>query len=227
MESNMKAAVILSGCGVYDGSEIHETVLTLLSLAQEGVQYQCFSLNKDQRDVVNHVTGEAMAEKRNMMVEAARLSRGDIKDLAEANVDEFDFAIFPGGFGAAKNLCDFAVSGVDCSVDPHIVDFIQRLHAAGKPMGFMCISPVIAAKVLGQGYHGTIGKDKVTAEAIQRMGATHVECDVDKAFIDAKNKIVSTPAYMLGQNIADIFPGIQECVRQTKALTRPEKEVTL
>ena len=113
-----KIAVILSGCGVYDGAEVHESVITLLRLDQRGAQVQCFAPDIPQLHVVNHLTGEEMPESRNVLVESARIARGEVKDIKQANAEEFDALIVPGGFGAAKNLSAFDVKGAECSVNP-------------------------------------------------------------------------------------------------------------
>ena len=106
--SSKNILVILSGCGVYDGAEIHESVLTLLALARHGASVTIAAPNKDQMHVINHATGDVMSESRNVMVEAARIARGQITDLSEIQSGDYDAVFIPGGFGAAKNLCTFA-----------------------------------------------------------------------------------------------------------------------
>jgi len=167
-----KIAVVLSGNGVFDGAEIHESTLTLLAIARHGVQYQCFAPDINQAHVVNHITGEEMPEIRNVMVEAARIARGNIKPLNEYNPADFDAIIFPGGFGVAKNLCTFAFDGVDCVVIPEAEKAIRDTVAANKPVGALCISPVLITKVLSD-VEVTIGNDEGTASAIKKMGGTH------------------------------------------------------
>lgn len=217
---NKRVAVVLAGCGVYDGSEIHEAVLTLLELDRQGASYQCFAPDIAQLHVINHFTGsEAKGESRNVLVEAARIARGNIKDVAQANVDEFDALLVPGGFGAAKNLCDFAVKGSAMSVQPDFLRFAQAMHGAGKPIGLICIAPTMAAKIIGPGAECTIGNDVETAAAIEAMGAKHVDCTVRKAVVDTRNKLVTTPAYMLAQRISEAADGIHECVKEVLALT--------
>jgi enhancing lycopene biosynthesis protein 2 len=164
-----RVAVILSGCGVYDGAEIHESVLTLLRLDQQGAQVQCFAPNVEQMHVINHLNGEEMPEKRNTLVEAARIARGEIKDVREARVEDFDALIVPGGFGAAKNLCDFAIKGADCSVQPDVLQLAQAFADARKPIGLICISPAMSARIFGEGVECTIGHDTDTAAAIEKM----------------------------------------------------------
>src|SRR5476649_1442319 len=179
MPMSKKIAVILSGCGVYDGAEVHESVITLLRLDQRGAEVQCFAPNIAQLHVINHLTGEEMPESRNVLVESARIARGDVKDIREANAEDFDALIVPGGFGAAKNLSNFAVEGPGCSVNPQVLALAEAFAEAGKPVGLICISPALAAKIYGPGVTCTIGNDADTAAAITRMGGTHEECEVD------------------------------------------------
>ncbi|MDG9883971.1 isoprenoid biosynthesis glyoxalase ElbB [Pseudomonas sp. GD04058] len=214
-----KVAVILSGCGVYDGAEIHESVITLLRLDQRGAQVQCFAPNIAQRHVINHLTGEEMPETRNVLVESARIARGNIKDLGEADVNDFDALIVPGGFGAAKNLSSFAVDGPGCSVHPDVLALAEAFAEAGKPVGLICISPALAAKIYGPGVVCTIGNDADTSAAIVKMGGTHEECDVHDIVEDTQRKLVSTPAYMLAQSISDAASGINKLVDRVLELT--------
>jgi enhancing lycopene biosynthesis protein 2 len=208
-----RVAVILSGCGVFDGSEIYESVITLLQLDQAGAQVQCFAPDIEQMHVINHVTGDVMeGERRNVLEEAARLARGNIKNLADANAEDFDAVIIPGGFGAAKNLCDFAVKGSDLTVDEGLVRFVQAMHRADKPIGLMCIAPVMVGKLFGEGVHFTIGDDLETATAIEATGAVHERCPVNNICIDGANKVMSTPAYMLAGNISEAASGINKLV---------------
>lgn len=165
-----KIAVILSGCGVYDGAEIHESVITLLRLDQRGAQVQCFAPNIAQLHVINHLTGEEMPESRNVLVESARIARGNVKDLREASAEDFDALIVPGGFGAAKNLSNFAVEGAGCTVQPELLALTEAFAEAGKPVGLICISPALAAKIYGPGVVCTIGNDVDTAAAVTKMG---------------------------------------------------------
>ncbi|MBK5341393.1 MULTISPECIES: isoprenoid biosynthesis glyoxalase ElbB [Pseudomonas] len=214
-----KVAVILSGSGVYDGAEIHESVITLLRLDQRGAQVQCFAPNIAQLHVINHLTGEEMPETRNVLVESARIARGNIKDIREANVDDFDALIVPGGFGAAKNLSNFAVEGAGCSVQPQVLELAEAFAEAGKPVGLMCISPALAAKIYGPGVTCTIGNDTDTATAMNKMGATHEDCAVTDIIEDKARKLVTTPAYMLAQNISEAASGINKLVDRVLELT--------
>ena len=209
-----KIGVVLSGCGVYDGSEIHEAVITLLALDRAGAEIACLAPDALQAHVVDHLKGApAAGEPRNMMAEAARIARGDVRDLARVRAEELDGAVFPGGFGAAKNLCTFAFVGKDCTVREDVARLIRELHAAGKPLGFMCIAPVLAAKVLGNHVQVTIGNDPATAQAIEAMGGRHVECPVDMCVVDDLHKVVSTPAYMLAGSIQEAAAGIERLVK--------------
>ena len=214
-----KIAVILSGCGVYDGAEIHESVITLLRLDQRGAQVQCFAPNIAQLHVINHLTGAEMPESRNVLVESARIARGNIKDIREASVEDFDALIVPGGFGAAKNLSNFAVEGAGCTVQPEVLALAEAFAEAGKPVGLICISPALAAKIYGPGVTCTIGNDADTAAAMNKMGATHTDCAVGDIVEDKARKLVSTPAYMLAQTISEAASGINKLVDRVLELT--------
>lgn len=212
-------AVVLSGCGVYDGAEINEAVLSLLCLEQQGASYQCFAPDREQMHVINHLTGEpAEGEVRNSLVEAARIARGNIKDLATLEHGDYDALLVPGGFGAAKNLCDFAVSGAQMSVQDDFLGVARSFHAAGKPIGLICIAPVMAAAICGAGAQCTIGDDEEVAAAIDAMGAKHLQCPVTEARVDIANKLVTTPAYMLAGSVSEAYAGIGDCVKELLAL---------
>ena len=206
--TNKKVAIILSGCGVYDGSEIYETVLTLLRLDQGGASYQCFAPDDNQHHVVNHITGEEMVDTRNMLVEGARLARGDIKVLSELSADHYDALILPGGFGAAKNLCNFAFKGKDVAVRLDVKEAVQQFKNSGKPVGLMCIAPVMSADIFGDGVQCTVGNDVDTSAAIKSTGASHIDCVVHDVVIDKTHKLVTTPAYMLAGSISEAATGI-------------------
>ena len=214
-----KVAVILSGCGVYDGAEIYESVITLLRLDQRGAQVQCFAPDIAQLHVINHLTGEEMPESRNVLVESARVARGEIKDIREADAEDFDALIIPGGFGSAKNLSSFAVEGTGCSVQPDVLALTEAFAEAGKPVGLICISPALAAKIYGPGVTCTIGNDADTAAALNKMGATHKDCAVSDIVEDKARKLVSTPAYMLAQSISEAASGINKLVDRVLELT--------
>lgn len=216
-----KIAVILSGCGVYDGAEIHESVLTLLALEQNGLDYQCFAPNIEQMHVINHLTGDvAEGESRNVLVEAARIARGNIKDLAQAKESDFDAAVLPGGFGAAKNLCDFAVKGSDCTVNPDVERFIKAMATAKKPVGFICIAPAMIPRLYGEGSRLTIGNDKETASAIEAMGGVHMACPVEDIVYDEERNLLSTPAYMLAGSVSEAASGISKLVAKLASLLK-------
>ncbi|MFW6751278.1 isoprenoid biosynthesis glyoxalase ElbB [Pseudomonas glycinae] len=214
-----KVAVILSGCGVYDGAEIYESVITLLRLDQRGAQVQCFAPNIAQLHVINHLTGEEMPESRNVLVESARIARGNVKDLREADVEDFDALIVPGGFGAAKNLSNFAIEGAGCTVQPQVLALAEAFAEAGKPVGLICISPALAAKIYGPGVTCTIGNDADTAAAMNKMGANHEDCAVTDIIEDKARKLVTTPAYMLAQSISEAASGINKLVDRVLELT--------
>ena len=214
-----KMGVVLSGCGVYDGSEIHEAVITLLAQAKQGAEVMCFAPDKNQADVINHLTCEPMAETRNVLIEAARIARGEIRPLAQSNAAELDALIVPGGFGAATNLSTFAAEGAACKVDADLKALAQAMHAAGKPLGFICIAPAMLPNIFDFPLRLTIGTDIDTAEVIEEMGGEHVPCPVDDIVVDEENKIVTTPAYMLAQNIAQAAEGIEKLVARVLVLT--------
>lgn len=217
MNSKKKFAVVLAGSGVYDGSEIHEASLALYSISKNGGSYQIFAPNTNQHHVINHITGEEMSETRNVLIESARIARGNIKDLKEFVADEFDAILFPGGFGVAKNLCTFAFEGINCQVNPDVKSALKAMHKAKKPIGALCIAPALIAKVLGA-VEVTIGQDKGTAEAISAMGATHVTTTHGEIVFDKENKIVTTPCYMLDATIAQIGDGVDNVVKTIMAL---------
>lgn len=216
-----KVGVILSGCGVYDGAEIHESVITLLAIDRHGAEAVICAPDRPQMHVVNHLTGEvATGESRNVLVESARIARGAIRDVTEVSADELDALILPGGFGAAKNLCDFAVQGAGCEVDPGVAALVRHVHAQGKPVAAVCIAPALLARVLGaEGPELTIGTDPGTAEALQAMGASHVACPVRELVVDRRRKLVSTPAYMLAERISEAADGIEKTVAALLEMT--------
>lgn len=210
-----KIGVLLSGCGVYDGSEIHEAVLTLLFLDQKGAEIICMAPNIPQRHVINHITNEAMEEKRNVLVESARIARGDVLDLKDIDTQNLDALIIPGGFGAAKNLSDFAEKGPDATVHSEVVRILTEMVRDEKPVGALCIAPATLTKALSQkSPEVTIGNDAGTASAITTMGGIHHDCTVEMIHVDDKNRIVSTPAYMLGPGIKDVAVGIERLVEK-------------
>jgi enhancing lycopene biosynthesis protein 2 len=216
MSKSVRVGVLLAGSGVYDGSEIHEAVITLLALDRAGAQIVCAAPRVDQMHVVDHLTGDvASGERRSVLVEAARIARGQVKDLATLEASDVDALILPGGFGAAKNLCDFAVKGAACTVHPEVARVLREVHAARKPIGAICIAPVVVARVLGaEGPRLTIGDDADTARAIEAMGGKHEACTVDAIVVDRERRIVSTPAYMLALRISEAATGIEALVHE-------------
>lgn len=213
-----RVGVVLSGCGVYDGSEIHESVLTLLALDRAGAQVACFAPDKAQKNVINHVTQQSMSESRNVLTESARIARGNIQSLSQANSSQLDALIVPGGLGAAKNLSDFAEKGADCSVDSQLKQLVQAMHQAKKPQGFICIAPALLPRLLDTHVRLTIGNDIDTAEVIDAMGGEHVICPVDDIVVDSENYIVTTPAYMLANSISEVALGIEKLVHRVLEL---------
>ena len=214
-----RVGVILAGCGYLDGAAVQEAVFTLLALDRAGAEVHCFAPDVDQRKVVNHLTGEEAEERRNVLVESARIARGKIADVAQAQAANLDALILPGGFGAALNLCDFAVNGPDCSVHSDVARLVKDVHDAGKPIGAICIAPALIAKVLGEeGVKVTIGTDAGVAQAIEAMGAVHEACPVDQMVADRERKVVTTPAYMLGPGPKDVAAGIERCVAEVLAM---------
>lgn len=216
-----RIGVILSGCGVFDGAEIHESVITMLALDRAGAEMVLCAPNRQQMHVVNHLTGDVVeGESRNVLVESARIARGAIRDVAEVRADELDALILPGGFGAAKNLCTFAVQGADCEVDPGVAALVREVHSQGKPVAAVCIAPTLLAKVLGEESPKlTIGSDLDTAEAIQEMGATHVNCPVREFVVDEERKIITSPAYMLAQTMSEVAEGIEKTISEMLRLS--------
>jgi enhancing lycopene biosynthesis protein 2 len=210
-----KIGVLLAGCGVFDGSEIHEAVLTLLFLDQAGAQIVCMAPNMKQLHVIDHTNQSLADEQRNVFVESARIARGDIVDLETVSAQQLDGLIIPGGFGAAKNLSNFAVKGPEAQVHPQVQRLLDEMIAARKPIGALCIAPATVAKALAVHHpEVTIGSDVGTAAAIETMGAKHVSCKVDAIHVDTKRKIVTTPAYMLGPSIRHVALGIEKLVKK-------------
>jgi enhancing lycopene biosynthesis protein 2 len=211
--------VILSGCGFMDGAEIHESVCTLLALDRAGARVRCFAPDTE-FDVVDHRTGKATGESRNALEESSRIARGEVEDIAGARAEALDAVLLPGGFGAAKVLSNFAEAGDNCAVDEHVARLLREMHAAGKPIGAICIAPAVVARALAK--HGptlTIGDDTDTASAIEKMGCSHTECSTTGFVVDDVHRIVSTPAYMLGPSIKDVEEGIRKTVEAVLGMT--------
>lgn len=211
----MKIGVLLAGCGVFDGAEIHEATLTLYFLDKAGVEAVVMAPDIEQKDVINHLTGEPMKEKRNVLVESARIARGNIKNIEDVKVEDIDGLIMPGGYGVAKNFSDFLEKGANATVIPQVKRLLIELLKADKPIGAICISPVIVAAALREAKPTiTIGSDVDVAKAIEDMGAKHLNCPVSEMVVDEENKIISTPAYMLGRSIKEVAEGIEKLVNE-------------
>ncbi|WP_028864005.1 isoprenoid biosynthesis glyoxalase ElbB [Psychromonas aquimarina] len=206
-----KVAVILAGCGVYDGSEINEVVLTLLALEEQGAAYQCFSVDINLYHVIDHLSGQEVDQVRNTLSESARIVRGKVKALTQLQQSEFGALIVTGGFGVAKNLSDFAVAGSEFTINEQFADAMSSFRDAGKPAGYMCIAPVLLPKIYDH-IQCTIGNDPAAAEVINSLGGTHVSCAVNDIIVDEKHKVVTTPAYMLADSILSAKGGIDKLV---------------
>ncbi len=214
-----RIGVVLSGCGVYDGSEIHEAVITLLAIDRQGAEAVCMAPDIELAEV-DHLTGQPTGATRNVLVESARIARGKIRNIAAVTAADLDAIIFPGGFGAAKNLCNFAVKGADAAIQPEVARLLKEMAAAKKPIGAICIAPALIAATLGKEYHPslTIGTDAGTAAAITATGSSHVACPVQDFVVDQVNRIVSTPAYMLAERISEAAEGIEKTVKAVMEL---------
>ena len=206
-----KIAVVLSGCGVFDGAEIHEATLSMLAIAQKGCSYEIFAPDVDQHHVINHITGEEMDETRNVLIESARIARGNITDLDKFNPAEFDGLLFPGGFGAAKNLSTWAFEEANATVLPGVEKAINGMVSLKKPVGALCISPVLLARILGE-VHLTIGDDEGTIDALESLGAKHVYTTHGEVVFDPEHNLVTTPCYMLDATIDQIAEGANNLV---------------
>lgn len=208
-----KVAVILAGCGNLDGSEIYETVVSLLCLDRAGVEYQCFAPDIPQKQVLNYLTQEVMpGEVRNVLVEAARLARGNIQDIQHADPAEFDAAVFPGGYGVAQNLSSFAMEGAESQLQPEVAWFAKQMAQARKPMAFLCIAPTLIPQIYDEPVNMTIGVDKDIAQLVEQMGAKHVPCTVRDYVVDVQHKVVSTPAFMFKTSISEVAAGIEGAI---------------
>lgn len=214
MSKSRKVLVVLSGCGFRDGSEIHESVVTLLALSREGAEVQCAAPDMAQTVVVDHYTGQRTTESRNVLTESARIARGKVRPLSEIRAADFDAIFLPGGYGAAMNLSSFAADGAEARVEPQLAKLLKDFHAAGKPIGAVCIAPAVLAAALGHGTL-TIGHDAGTAAALEALGATHQVCPVTEAVIDRAHRIVTAPAYMENAPLRDIAAGIERAVHAT------------
>ncbi|MFC2086612.1 isoprenoid biosynthesis glyoxalase ElbB [Bacteroidota bacterium] len=213
MKTTKKIAVILSGCGRADGSEIHESTLTLYFICKFGAEYEIFAPDINQHHVINHLTNEEMSETRNVLVESARIARGKIKPLNLFDSSNFDALIMPGGNGAAKNLFTYVTDGVKMKIQPDVKNAILKMHEGKKPIGALCIMPVLIAKVL-QNVTLTIGQDNATAKDVEKMGAKNRITKAGEIIVDKENKLVTTPCYMLDSSICEVGDGIEKLVRK-------------
>lgn len=208
-----RVAFVLSGCGVKDGSEIHEAVSALIALDMAGYEVIFTAPDVLQAATIDHGSGEPLKEARNALKEAARIARGNIRPLSDLQPDDYDAVMFPGGFGAAITLCSFASDGPECSVNPEVENLINEARQSGKPIAAMCIAPVILARTIPCA-RLTIGTHPETADAINSMGAIHVNCPVNESVVDKEKKLVTTPAYMLANGPAEVFEGVVNMVEK-------------
>ena len=218
--STHRVAVILAGCGYLDGAEVHEAVCTLLAIDRAGASYQVFAPDKGQLDVEDHLAKKPVTEKRNVLAEAARIARSNVKALSALHMADFDAVLLPGGFGAAKNLVDYAVKGAGCGIDPDVDRVLKEAHSLNKPIGAICISPVVVARALGSDHHPTmtIGVDEGTAADLTKLGAKHVTASANAIVVDEVNRVVSTPAYMSASRISEVWEGVSKLVERVLAM---------
>ena len=207
-----KAALILNGCGVFDGSEIHETVAIMLALSQARWACDCYALDKPFTPI-DHIAQTPQSDTRSMLVEAARIARGEIQSLTDLDVKQYDALIFPGGFGVAKNFCTYAQDQAQCTVDETIEQVMRDAHDAGVAQGFICVSPILAARVFGDGIEVTIGHDETAAAHIEAMGAKHIPKNVDEAVIDTRFRVVTSPAYFLATSVEEVYQSVQAMMK--------------
>ena len=207
-----KFAIILAGCGVYDGSEIHEAVMSMYAVMKNGAEYQLFAPDIQQHHVVNHLTGAEMPETRNVLIESARIARGNIQPLNKLDARDFDALLFPGGFGVAKNLCSYAFKGADCDVRPMVAKVIKDAVSKCKPIGALCISPVLFAKILNSATI-TVGPEEADAANVIAMGAKHIATNHGEVIIDKKHRLFTTPCYQLPSTIVQIAEGADNIVK--------------
>jgi enhancing lycopene biosynthesis protein 2 len=216
-----KIGILLSGCGFNDGSEIQESVITMLALDRAEVETVLMAPNIDQMHVVNHYTGQEMDEYRNVLVEASRIARGNIKDMAEVTGNDIDGLIIPGGLGVTKNLSDYAMAGVECSINPDVYRLVSEVHLLQKPIGAICIAPIIMAKILGEQDESadmTIGSDKEIINDINSMGSNHIKCSVSEIVVDKEKKLITTSAYMDSKSISEVSSGIEKLVTEVLSM---------
>lgn len=216
-----RVGFILSGCGFMDGSEIHESVVAMLALEEAGAKLRMLAPSIPQTKVTDHLTGKETDQKRQVLTESARIARGKVEELGTVTPDDFDAIVMPGGFGAALNLCNFATEGENMTVNKELERLLLGMHEAKKPIGAICIAPVILAKLFGsQNARITIGTDQETADKLKQLGADHMLCKVHNCVVDEKNLLVTTPAYMLAESVKDIHAGIRKLVDEVIRLAK-------
>jgi enhancing lycopene biosynthesis protein 2 len=224
----MKVGVLLSGCGVEDGSEVYEAVLSIMAVERGSATVQAMAPDVEQATVINHYTGAEVrtgsamsSDRRNVLPEAARIVRGKIMSATEISAHDIDALIIPGGYGVVRNLCTFAVDAEDATVNPEVERLIQGMNGLGKPIGALCIAPVLVALALrGKNLHLTVGSDAKTALSLTRLGATHHVTGVEDIHVDNANHIVSTAAFMLAQSVSEAEPGITKLVNRVLQMAR-------
>jgi len=214
-----KVAVFLTGCGHLDGSEIHESVFTLLSLEKHGFEWECIAIDEKQHHVINHTSQSEQTLDRNMLEEGARIARGKIKALKDVDVDDYDSLIFPGGFGAAKNIFDFAFKGEEYEMRKEVLDLARAFYVADKPVGFICIAPMMIPLIYPVGVKATIRTDRDTGYILQEKGAEFISTPATDICIDEEFKVISTPAYMNAHNMLEVAEGIDKLVMAIKEFT--------
>lgn len=211
----MRVAMILSGSGFLDGSEIHEAVLALAALDRLGARVTLAAPDVEVA-AVDHRTGKPAGGKRSSLAEAARIARGRIVDVRTLSADEFDALVMPGGYGAAKVLCDFESAGAQARVEPGVARFVLAMHRAGKPIAAICIAPAVVAAVLrdaGVRAKLTLGDDPALRSTLEAMGQEGADCPVERCVVDERARIVTTPAYMFEARIADVARGIEQAMQ--------------
>ncbi|MBN1113603.1 MAG: isoprenoid biosynthesis glyoxalase ElbB [Bacteroidales bacterium] len=206
-------AVILAGCGSQDGSEIHEATMTLLAIDLAGAQYSIFAPDKNQHHVINHINGKEIDQERNVLVESARIARGKIDSLDKLDASKYDALIIPGGYGAAKNLCDYAFKGPLMEVDTLVAEKITDFKNSKKPIGALCIAPMIISKLF-PGSHVTLGQNNESVTHAEMLGAVHENTNNGEVIHDTENNIFTNPCYMLKASIGDIYRGAQNVVNK-------------
>lgn len=221
----MKIGVLLSGCGVFDGTEIHEAVLTLLAIQEAGHEYVCIAPDVDQHHVINHTNGEEMNEKRNVFVESSRIARGEITKLSDIDPADIDALVLPGGFGAAKNLTTWAFKGPESEILPEVKLLLVNLVNIGKPICALCVTPTVVAKAFeGSDIHPqlTLGNTEQDSEydiqgfsdGLAAVGAQPVMKTTDDILVDTANKIVSAPCYMMKTDVVGVRNNTQKAIQQ-------------